>query len=168
MKKSKMECIFLLCLMGVISFSLLCVTGCGDTSSCEKVKYGNLSDETGTTLGLSIPGCGGCLGCACGSCLWPQALKCSLATDKEEGSTYLLFDNVYYSVGCLGNLESNSFYSGIFFQDKDNFVAFYGVDSVEEKEESTMGCSSGKFKKKDTDGIWYDVIKGLEFIEGIE
>ncbi len=120
-QKSKAEQIFLLCLLFVFAFGLLCVTGC-DGCDCETVQCGSEHWEGGSAAGISIPGCGGCLSYekGCNSCLWAQSVKLMCVTDKEyhegyeEVYSYNACDTRYYDGGdCAGcNQDEKSCYAG--------------------------------------------------------
>ena len=119
-QKSKAEQIFLLCLLFVFAFGLLCVTGC-DGCNCETVKCGSEHWEGGSAAGISIPGCGGCLSYkkGCNSCLWAQSVKLMCVTDKEyhegyeETYSYSSCDTRYYDggdcAGCNQNERKNCY-----------------------------------------------------------
>lgn len=113
-QKSKAEQIFILCLIFVGAFGLLCVTGC-DGCSCETVKCGSEEWDGVEAKGISIPGCGGCITYerGCDSCLWAQSVKFVCANYDEEGEdmhdneyefkgNFSACDTRYYDGGCMG------------------------------------------------------------------
>lgn len=95
-QKSRMEQIFLMGLICIGIFGLICLTGCGG-EKCETVQCSTESEENVDVGVYSIPGCGGCLtsGRGCDSCLWPQSCKYisvkgesgGEATDNKESTS---------------------------------------------------------------------------------
>lgn len=134
-KKSKPEQLFVLMLLTVACLGILVLTGCGGNQSCETVQCGSIKDESYQISGLSVPGCGGCLGSGkgCDSCLWAQSCKEVSFKYIEAGETKMNgsgCDIQYYGSGCLGcGYELKGCYSGISkVEDGDNTTTkvFYG------------------------------------------
>lgn len=156
----------------------MCVTGCGG-SSCETVKCG--SDELyGTNaVGISVPGCGGCLtsGKGCDSCLWAQSCKFVSVSGVEESESsesevdFKGCDIRYYDGGCLGcGQQEKSCYSGCIKVESENenesmngFI--YGSSDGSEK---YIGCVNGCGGCVGSDGIGGMLIQEIEYMIGVE
>lgn len=150
-KKSKGEQLFILVLMCIGIFGILCLTGCGG-NSCETIKCG--SNEV---LGLevkyiSVPGCGGCLtsGKGCNMACWPQSIQCSVATyedkekDSDDNGCIVGCNSSYFGDGCLGCAQTEKdCYTGCINLDgfNDNMKGFfYGSTDHDER---FIGYSNG-------------------------
>ena len=135
-KKTKAEQIFMLLILCVGIFGLLCINGCGGGKSCEKVKFEKVNGEIAKMASLSVPGCGGCLSpeAGCNSALWAQSCKISVGCIKDDvaeevnTSMQLLGVNVkYYGSNCTGC-------------GRDEKNAYGGCINVGEGDWKTMGC----------------------------
>lgn len=88
----------LLVFISIVSFSLFLGTGCGQEKSCELPKIGceSTDDIDGIGgVGISIPGCGGCLSSGAGwRCdtfgLWSQSIKVVVGVSNRE---YIVADS---------------------------------------------------------------------------
>ena len=182
-KKTKIEQLFILFILCIGCFSMLCITGCGK-KSCETFKCGiNDSEQGAVASGISIPGCGGCLssGRGCNSILWPQSCKISYGyskdtyfdeNDKKQHDNNMIFgcDTRYYGGGCLGCAqEEKSCYNGyIDFESQGERVmtgCFYGTS---DSKEHLIGCANGCGGCVGSDGMGIEMLKELEEMEGIQ
>lgn len=110
MKKTRLEELFIMCLVFTMCMMIFVATGCGEKKSCEKPR---MTSEEGL-VGVSLPGLGGCLssGEGCGDCsLWSQSCKFVAAsqeaggnkTEEKKGISFIGVQNVYYEdKGCMG------------------------------------------------------------------
>lgn len=151
-KKTKGEQLFILMFMFVMVMSIFCITGCGG-GSCETPEYGSQDFESGSAVGCSIPGCGGCLTSerGCNLACWPQSIKLVHGSSKKNSETsekgnfkIIACDTRYYGDGCLGcGQREKSCYAG-YMKDEDsteNFNGlFYGSTDSDEK---IIGCANG-------------------------
>lgn len=176
--KTKGEQIFLLCLIFICAFGLLCITGCGG-NSCETPKC--QSDDTyGTNAKvISLPGCGGCMtsGRGCDSCLWAQSCKFISVSGVEESEVskakedFKGCDVRYYDGGCLGcGYEEKSCYSGwikIESDSEDKFMngIIYGTSDGSEK---YIGCVGGCGGCVGTNGLGREFLQRIEYMIGDE
>lgn len=165
MNNKKLEQLFLLSIMSIGAFSLLCLSGCGGCSA-ECVKCGTYNAEEIFVTGISIPGCGGCLTPkkGCDSCLWPQSVKCTYgATDEGHFSGC---DTRYYGNGCLGcgQIEKNTYLGTQ--KSNESCIVFYGES---ESEETIIGCIDGSCIGCMGAGYeGFESIVGFEMITGIK
>ena len=58
-REPRVKQFFVLILLSVFCFGLLCISGCGGTS-CETIKCGSYEDGDSYAKGISVPGCAGC------------------------------------------------------------------------------------------------------------
>lgn len=150
MNMKKIEQLFVLGIGCIGILGLLCISGCG-SCSIEMPQFGGIDEDGVRAVGVSIPGCGGCLssGKGCGSCLWSQAIKLSTGcveeeSDTEETSKYLGCDNVYYG-GCGGRSEGTC-YGGLAAQDIKNWGIVWGnynYSGSGERKEHLLGVADG-------------------------
>lgn len=178
-KEMRMRQFFVLILLGVFAFGVLCMTGCGG-ASCETIQCGSFNEEGIDAKGISIPGCGGCLtsGRGCDSCLWSQSNKISCATiddgsivtgsaEKEEKMEFIGCDTRYYDGGCLGCGQSEkACYTGVYSHGSENWGIFVGTsDSGENYIGCTDGCLGCYAEGEPVLGNCLEVIETLEGIE---
>lgn len=180
--KSKVEQLFILVVASIGILGLLCLSGCGETS-CEGIKCGNACEDEVKAVGISLPGCGGCLSSekGCDSMCYSQSIKIFTGiiqegeeiqeSEDESGeesevirSFMLGCDNRYYGDGCLGCAQTEkSCYSGIYAQDIKNMAVFYGSTDGEEKfcgvSNGCGGCYASDGEGKETITIFE---QGLE------
>lgn len=174
--RKKYENLFVLVIALVGIGGLLCLTGCG-SGSCEYVRYGKISEEGVSAVGISLPGCGGCFSSekGCNSACWPQSVKliAGAVTEEtgdeeaaeEESVYYLGCDNQYYG-SCLGcGQAKKSCYSGMFANDINNFACFYGVPN---KEEQSCGVIDGCGGCAASDSNGKEAIEMIEYWLGID
>ena len=95
MNMEKQKQFMLLMLIAILSATLLLGTGCGQGKSCELPKASCESEDNMTGMGVSIPGCGGCLssgsGWGCDTCgLWSQSVKIVAVSANRE---YIVVDD---------------------------------------------------------------------------
>lgn len=154
--KSKKEQIFILFLLCIGVFGGLCLSGCGSGKSCETVDCTNQTQDDITIIGISIPGCGGCLtsGDGCGCPLWAQSCKFSticypsseasndeeesagMEQEKDKKKTDKLLqkqvncitgcDTRYYNHGCLGCGQQEKSCYNGCINVEENVGCFYG------------------------------------------
>lgn len=175
-KKTKGEQLFILCMLFVLSFGVLCVTSCGG-SSCEAPRCGIEEFEGGTAKGVSIPGCGGCLSSkkGCDSVLWPQSCKfvslsnteVDASTQEELESKIVGCDIRYYGDGCLGcGQQEKSCYSGcIDFEGENGMSGFFYGSS--DKDEKLIGCVNGCGGCIGSEGMGAETIQEIEYWTGV-
>lgn len=186
-QKSKAEQIFLLCLLFVFAFGLLCVTGC-DGCDCETVQCGSEELEGGSATAVSIPGCGGCIssGKGCNSCLWAQSTKlaCSSQSGEEDGDEVKMningCDTRYYGGDCMGcDQEEKSCYSGCMTgEDTDEEAAYNSVDVIfcgsylgpydDENSAHAIGCVDGCFRCVEYSDIGIEHLLNIEWLTGVD
>lgn len=144
----KIEQLFVL-VMGCIGLlGLLCISGCNGCS-VEMPQCGGVNEDEGRFVGVSVPGCGGCLssGKGCGSCLWSQSIKFFAGCVEEADSagntyTYLGCDNEYYG-GCCGR-DKGACYGGLMTQNIKNWGIVWGDYSGSgEQKEHMLGVADG-------------------------
>lgn len=176
--EKKREHTLILSIIAIGVIGLLCLSGCG-SNSCEGIKFRNIPDEG--VVGISVPGCGGCLssGKGCNSACWPQSIKLVAGKVENESETdsemeilpeeeifYLGCDNRYYGNSCMGcGADEKSCYSGVFFGSMDNFAIFYGSPG---EEENICGISNGAVGCFASDSNGRDTITLIENILGID
>ncbi len=100
MNREKQKQFMFLVFISILSFSLFLGTGCGQEKSCELPKIGCESTDTDNVggiggVGVSIPGCGGCLSSGAGwGCdtfgLWSQSVKAVVGISNHE---YIVADS---------------------------------------------------------------------------
>lgn len=176
-QKTRAEQLFLLSLIFIVAFGLLCVSGCGG-SSCETPKCGSGEMDGINAAGCSLPGCGGCItpGRGCNTCLWAQSCKFFSVSGVEENDddseTEVSFkgcDLRYYDGGCLGcGQQEKSCYSGCIKVNPDSDEEsmngiIYGSSDGSEK---YIGCAGGCGGCVDTNGIGWALIRGFEYLIG--
>lgn len=88
MSREKQKQFMLILMISLLSSMLFLGTGCGQ-KSCETPKVGCESTDNADGLGISIPGCGGCLssgsGWGCDTCgAWSQSIKIVAGTASRE------------------------------------------------------------------------------------
>lgn len=157
MKQSKKEQFFLLCMLMMASFGLFMITGCGG-NAMECVRCKTNCEDNSHSVGISLPGCGGCLssGKGCNSCLWAQSVKfvCSNFSyeipasnnpenrnTKEEQIHLIGCDTQYYDksyLGCEPTLKST--YSGFYEQNPKSWLIFCGSTDYGNH---VLGCMDG-------------------------
>nr|WP_300789166.1 hypothetical protein [uncultured Acetatifactor sp.] len=145
---NKFEQLFVLGIGCVSMLGLLCLSGCTGCS-IEMPQCGGINEEGGRFVGVSVPGCGGCLssGKGCGSCLWSQAVKFFAGCIEDTGSTgetytYLGCDNEYYG-GCCGR-DEGACYGGFMVQDIENWGIVWGdYSGGGEQKEHLLGVADG-------------------------
>lgn len=166
--KSKAEQVFVLAALCISFFFVFCLIGCGSGNGGEIVEYG----IKGKSVGISIPGCGGCLtnGKGCNSCLWPQS--CKVLSGCEETYTdagtdkVLACDIKYYGSGCLGcGQKEKSCYSGCF--DMKSIGLNGCVYGSTDSKEKVIGCYNGCGGCVGSGGIGGSVIDNMEDSLGI-
>lgn len=175
-KKAKGEQIFILCMFFVLSFGILCVTGCGG-KSCETPRCGKEDIGDGSVIGVSIPGCGGCItpNKGCNSACWPQSCKIvSLSASKAEESagdelesTLIGCDVRYYGDGCLGcGQQEKSCYNGCIDAEGEKGMKgfFYGSSDDDEK---IIGCANGCGGCVGSEGLGAELIQEIEYWTGV-
>lgn len=176
--KTKGEQIFLLCLIFVCVFGLLCITGCGG-NSCETPKCGDDEIDGSNAVGISIPGCGGCItpGRGCDSCLWAQSCKfisvsdVEISEDSEAQADFKGCDVRYYDGGCQGcGQQEKSCYSGCIkvesdLEDESMNGIIYGTSDGSEK---YVGCVSDCGGCVGSGGIGRVLIQEIEYMIGVE
>lgn len=179
--KSRREQFFILIIACIGVFGLFVLSGCGG-NSCETLRCGREEYRGGNTMGISIPGCGGCLssGKGCDSCLWPQSCKISCAEWEEgyaDSDNNLITnnanikgcDNRYYGGGCLGcgQVEKSCYLGCININIGDDKLHgfFYGTT---DKDEKIMGCSNGCGGCVADGNIGSDILYEMESVEGID
>lgn len=150
MKKSEQLFVLGIGCIGVLG--LLCVSGCSGCS-VELPQCGGINEGGIQAVGVSVPGCGGCLtsGKGCGSCLWSQTIKLFAGCIEESGTeealagetyTYLGCDNEYYG-GCCGR-DKGACYGGLMTQDIKNWGIVWGDYSGSgEEKEHMLGVADG-------------------------
>ena len=168
-RKKRVEQLFILTVMTMGCFGLLCVSGCGG-DGCECVKAGAEWDAETKVVGASIPGCGGLLssGKGCDSPIWSQATK--VMAGCSESGCVLGCDNQYFGEekGCLGcskSADMKSCYSGISITDSDNWGIFIGGTDSKAR---ALGCNGGKSGCEISENILEDDLKDLENELGIQ
>lgn len=147
-ERSKKEQLFVLVLLCVGMFAILCLSGCGG-KSCEKVEYGSEEVSGVKMTGCSIPGIGGCLssGRGCSSACWPQSCKfiSASADDGADADNLVACDIRYYGNGCLGcGQTEDSYYFGCMdynIGEDDINGCFLG--NTRKDSEKFIGCGSG-------------------------
>ena len=175
-REPRMKQFFVLILLSVFCFGLLCISGCGGTS-CETIKCGSYEDGDSYAKGISVPGCGGCFtsGRGCDSCLWSQSNKITCASIKEgagvtgnlEKIQLVGCDTRYYDGGCLGcGQREKSCYSGVYTTNTENWGIFIGsTDSGEKYLGCTDGCG-GCYAANDP--VLGETLQVMEIIEEID
>lgn len=186
-QKSKGEQLFILILMFTALIGVFCLTGCGSKQSCEKPQCGSADFGSGTAVGCSIPGCGGCIssGKGCNAACWPQSCKIVHAseeeiqekideetnakTDEKIVTTITACDIRYYDGGgCFGcNQKEKNCYNGcisIKGGSNDMNGIFYSTDSGEK----VMGCVNGCGGCIGSGGIGAEMMYELEDITGVD
>lgn len=178
-KKSKAEQLFMLFILCIGIFGLLCVSGCGGGKSCERVKFKGENEEAGKMVSLSIPGCGGCLSpeTGCNSVLWAQSCKISAGClkdgkemGKENTSMQLLGVNVkYYGSDCMGcgKDEKDAYVGCMHMQDQEEgnltgcFYQTCGEEEMLYHDDVGTGCVK-------SEGRGYKALQLLEFLHFME
>lgn len=172
-EKTKGEQLFILCMLFVLAFGLVCITGCGGCS-CETPQCASEEIEDMSFKAVSVPGCGGCITPekGCDSILWPQSCKfMSFSSDGESGEEgcFVGCDIRYYGDGCFGcGQREQSCYSGCVDIEGDSGMkgCFYG--STDDNDETVIGCADGKSGCVDGRGSMARLIRNLEYILGVE
>ena len=177
-KKGKTEQLFLLCLIFIGAFGWLCITGCGG-GSCETPKCGSEEIYGVKAVGISLPGCGGCLtsGRGCNSCLWPQSYKfISVYGDEEsqevqEEINFKGVDIRYYDGGCLGcGQEEKNCYSGYikFKSDVEEGYMNGIVYGMGDGSENYIGCIGTCGGCVGTDDVGRTILDEVEYGIGVD
>lgn len=174
--KTKGEQLFVLCIIFIMSFGILCISGCGG-NSCETLQCGKEEIGGGTAMGVSVPGCGGCItpNRGCDSACWPQSCKVVSFTGSEEdentGEDYetsiIGCDAKYYGGGCLGcGQQEKSCYSGCINVESEEGMKgfFYGTDG----DEKIIGCANGCGGCVGSDGMGSMLIQEIEYWIGVD
>ena len=172
-EKTKGEQLFILCMLFMMAFGLVCLTGCGGCS-CETPKCGSKSVNDVSVKAVSVPGCGGCITPekGCDSILWPQSCKLmsySEETENGEDGCFVGCDIRYYGDGCLGcGQREQSCYSGcVNVEGEDGMKGcFYG--NTEDNDETVIGCTNEETGCAETGGSMSRLIEILEYILGVE
>ena len=118
-KQTKIKQFFILLLISVFAFTMLCAAGCGNRKeqSCEGISCNSNCNEKNSLVGFSVPCCGGLFssgkGWGCDTCgLWSQRIigftgAMTTGTDSKGNnkSTFIIgLDNHYYQTeGCNRN-----------------------------------------------------------------
>lgn len=176
--KTKAEQLFMLCLIFICAFGCLCVSGCTG-NSCETPKWSSVEENGSTAVGISVPGCGGCLtpGKGCDSCLWSQSCKyidVSAVEETAESESELEFtgcDVRYYDGGCMGcGYQEKSCYVGYIKIESNEDGAMDGyIYSSGNGEESYLGCVDGSNSScVYTDGVGKILLDELEVMIGVD
>ena len=167
-KKSKKEQIFLLLIICVAFFGILCISGC-DEDAC--VKFGSEDLNNGSAVGVSIPGCGSCGDCLlCSGCICGTT-SCKFISANEDGFNLIACDQQYKSTDCGGCQSKRSCYNGFVSIDDGysgetgnidkGFGLFYGDDSKSQNER-IIGCADGCFYCESTGDAMIDILATLE------
>lgn len=169
--KSKGEQMFVMCMLFMLAFGILCITGCGG-GSCEKPKCACESVDDGSVKAVSVPGCGGCITPekGCDSILWPQSCKVvTMSNDGEDEGCYLGCDIRYYGDGCLGcGQKEKSCYNGcVNIEGEDGAKGcFYG--STDDNDETIIGCSKQESGCVNGNGWMGSLMREIEYLLGVE
>lgn len=173
--KTKAEQLFLLCLIFIFTLGILCITGCKG-SSCEKIKCGSEELSGAMVMGVSLPGCGGCVtpGRGCNTYVWAQSCKfVSLSTtendDSEENESIKGCDIRYYDGGCLGcgQKEKSCYFGCIKLDSEDETMngVIYGTSNSSEK---YIGCIGDCGGCVGTGGVGKEYLQQIEYMTGVE
>ena len=180
-QKTKKEQIFILVMLSIFVFSFMCISGCGgQTKSCEIAKCNKETEDGLNAIGVSIPGCGGCLtsGRGCNSCLWAQSYKISVAYNEEgqESETEEL-DADYKMVGCNTMYYADSC-GGCAQEEKHVYIGFMSANVEGEQmtgafytspdgDESLIGYYDGCGGCINSEGVGAELLNELEGFEQI-
>ena len=181
-KKSKKQQLFVLLMLCIGIFGVLCLTGCGG-GTCEKPKCNTEENTVGKVSGCSIPGCGGCLTPekGCNTSCWAQSCKCisfsgneeqqgenvDRENDKSQGCIKAC-DIKYYGDGCLGcgQKEKSCYYGvGEYKNGEDEKKGFFYGNS---DGGNIIGCSGGCVSCIGTGKTQLESLNWLEFVTGVK
>ena len=178
-KKNKSEQLFLLIIIGVVLFGAIVLTGCGgkcERIRCESEEHNGIEEKV-----VSIPGCGGLLGCekGCGSTLWAQSIRYVYA---EMDDTYDLNGETRGGKGCVLGCDIRYLGDGCGGCGKTEKSSYTGFISLEGDGEGMKGCFKGSSDSEEVFLGYFDsgcvtcgedgyagglMIHGIEIAEGI-
>ena len=148
--RSKGEQFFILMMMCMMAVCFFCLSGFY-SSGCETPKFNYESEEEGTAIGCSIPGCGSCdndcggESLLCEGCFCAESYKGVFVNSSE--TSLLGFDERYRLSDCYGCHSERSCYCG-YLSDKTEDTPYCGVfygDTSEDGDERIIGCVDGCF-----------------------
>ena len=153
-KKTKAEKIFILSIICICIFAVLCLPGCGD--SCADCDWGCVKESDEYNIGGIS-----CVSSSCtnsSSCIttWGSVSNMSGENFPDDELHILTCENS--NSGCF---SSSSCYNGCFLGDCDscdNMGIVCGSEDGDDIEEKTYGCVNGEVSCADTKGIWGDLL----------
>lgn len=177
--KSKIEQIFMLIILEIVLFFMLCVSGCGGDSSCEGIGCVTKEIGDGTVDVVSVPGLGGICssGKGCDSVLWAQSCKWIdgewTVEETEESDYYEKADvsgcDVVYYGSCLGcgTAKKSCYVAQVDVTINENSIKglTYGMSEGDEK---VIGSVNGASGCVESEGIGYYLINSIEEYLGVE
>ena len=167
-KKTKGEHLFIIILLCVISFSALCLAGCGGSCfgcsiSCDKEE----AEDAGCASGVSSLSDGCVTDDACiavGACLdFEDENDTDAGIDNSfiESESVIVLSCESARSGCCGN---SSCYNGVYMgscMDCENYGCFFGDMEDGKIDDCSVGCFNGVAGCNDTDGDWHDLLEAL-------
>lgn len=162
-KKSKGEKLFVLLLIIVAAFAVVCLTGC--SSSCFGCTVGCDEDEMGCVngIGYKSDGCGSEDSCnATFNCIDFEA-----PFDDDSGKV-LLLSCATNEDGCGGEsgCYNGTYCGGCSACGTCGF--FCGSSEDHDVEESEIGCINGCFTCGDSEGFWAYILENIYDLVGLE
>ena len=154
--KSRAEKLFILCVIIIVSFAVICLTGCN--GSCFGCSIGCENNEGGciSGLGYTSDGCGSEDSCA----VTFNCVDFEEPYDDDSGDVLLLSCETSKD-SCGGK---NSSYNGLYCggcNSCGNFGIFFGEINDSDIEETNLGCIDCQAECGATDGMWALLIDSL-------